>query len=110
MYTYFNDPWDVYVNGTQLSVAYEIRPTPDLPTGEVANALPYGYAYADVSLWAGKDVELTLVTKPLLRGFSGLDSIEFWDVAVIPETQTWGLLAFGGTLWLLTRARKTRPC
>ena len=109
-YSYFNDPWDVYINGTQVSVAYEIRPTPDLPTGEVANAFPYGYAYADISQWAGKEVELTLVTKPLLRAFSGLDSIEFLPYAVIPEPQTWGLLAFGGGLWLLAHARKLRTC
>ena len=109
-YTYFNDPWDVYVNGTQVSVAYKIRPTPDLPSGKVANAFPYGYAYADISRWAGKEAELTLVTKPLLRAFSGLDSIEFLPYAVIPEPQTWGLLAFGGGLWLLAHARKLRIC
>ncbi len=101
-YVVYNDPWEVQVNGTYVSVKYDIHDPGAAPDGGGSAAFPTRFAYVDISPWAGQEVDLVLTTTRL----SGLDSIEFLNTAVIPEPGTFALVLMGFGLPLFLRFRR----
>ena len=99
-------PWELTLDGAELAVSYQLRSLPGQPLADPANPYSVRYGYADVSEWAGKDVELKFTTRSTPVPTETLDSIVFLDTPVIPEPGTLSLTALG--CWMLVRQVRKR--
>jgi hypothetical protein len=93
----FGDPWRLEINGVDTPVYGYVPGLPSDQSVEVS---------ADVSAYAGQEVELSWITQDGPGFHHGLDSIRFSPEAV-PEPGALPLLLAGGALgWAVRRRRR----